>query len=367
MSIQARFQRTQKHTMRNTLILLNIVLLLANCVREVDFQDIEATQNDLVVSGRFTNLDEPHELRLMRPGDYNRQAFEPVRGATVTLRDDLGNSWNYLEVSNQRHYYVLDHKGEPGRSYTLRIQLPGGSVYETAPQTMPQPIALDDLTLTGEQIEFQRSTGGTALEPHCVVKANLTNPGAGFLRWDAFRVSIFNEIVKIYEIFPVQHQCFLTDNFNTQNVPITNLSELQSGTSIDLKIAQRKIDYTFQARQCYSVYQLTITKEAYEYWKKVNFLLAQNGSIFDAPPAVVPGNIYFAGEPGEPAALGFFEVCSADIKRKYLQNGDLGEEFRSFPEYCAYDWSRWPPVNHLECDNCLLLAGSSYEKPFYWQ
>ena len=30
-------------------------------------------------------------------------------------------------------------------------------------------------------------------------------------------------------------------------------------------------------------------------------------------------------------------------------------------------WMNWPPVNHKECDNCLLLKGSTYKKPDWWE
>jgi hypothetical protein len=354
--------------LRNGLILINIILLFANCVQEVDFGQEAINREELVVSGRFTNLNEPQTLSLLRPGDYTRQAFEPVRGAQVSLSDGT-NEYLYVETGGDRPVYVLNHKGEPGKTYTLRIKTPEGTVYQSQPQTMPQPIAIGNIELKGENIEFQRSEGGTFKEPHGTVHIKMTTPADGFLRWDVFRVYIFNEIDKLpYELFPNQKQCFITDYFNTQTVPQLDLSTLQAGTAISQKIGQRRIDYTFEHRQCFSVYQLSTTREAFEYWEKVNRLLALNGTIFDTPPAIVPGNIFVGGDIRQKAALGFFEVCSADIQRKYYVDGDMGDEFRYFENYCQYDWSgRWPPVNHYECHDCLTLGSSSLEKPFYWQ
>jgi hypothetical protein len=352
--------------LRKGLILLNIILLFANCVKEVDFKQEVVNEDDLVVSGRFTNLDEPQTLRLMRPDDYTRQAFEPVRGARVSLSDGT-NEYLYVETSGDRPVYVLNHKGEPGKTYTLRIQLQDGTVYQSQPQTMPQPIALDAISMKGEKIEFQSAEGGTFTERHGAINIRLTTPPKGYLRWDAHRVYLFTEIEKTYEIFPNQKQCFITDYFNTQNIPQLDLSTLQPGTVVEQKIGSRRIDYTFEERQCFNIYQLSTTREAFEYFDKVNRLLGLNGTIFDIPPAVVPGNIFINGDTGQKLALGFFEVCSADVKRQYLVNGDLGDEFRFDNVFCILDWNRWPPVNHPECDNCLLLGSSSLEKPSYWQ
>jgi hypothetical protein len=356
--------------MRNLLICLNIILLCANCVREVEYAQTATNPDDLVVTGRITNLNEPHILRLSRPGDYRRQRFDPVRGAAISLSDDLGNLWVYAENQTDpiRPYYALtDFVGQPGRAYTLHIDLPNGAAYATAPQVMPQPIPMDSIGVRGEMVEFIRANGAVTSEPNAVVYAHATTPasGQGYLRWDAFMVYIFDEIVKSYNPFAVQKQCFITDYFSQQIVSTYDLSTLQPNTPISFKVGQKRIGYAFEKRQVYSMYQLTISREAYDYWQKVNRLLVQNGSIFDAPPAVVPGNVLREGGNAAPA-LGFFEVCSADVRRRSLFNGDLGPDYRFLGPYCNYDYSRWPPVNHIECDDCLTLPASSLEQPWYW-
>jgi hypothetical protein len=342
--------------LRNTLILLNIMLLFANCIQEVEFQQDAINASELVVSGRITNLDEPQTIRLLRPGDYTMQVFEPVRGATISLFDG-DTTYFYVEMGFERPIYVLNYKGVPGKTYTLRIALPEGVVYQSQPQTMPEPIAIDEVELKGENIEFQRAEGGTFFEPHGTVHIKMTTPPKGYLRWDVFRVYIFNESV----FDPDQKQCFITSYFNAQNAPLLDLSELQPGTLVEQKIGQARIDYSFEHRQCFNVYQLSTTREAFEYWENVNSLLGLNGTIFDTPPAIVPGNIFVNGDTRLKSALGFFEVCSADLERKYLMNGELGPEFRYINQYCLGS-------NRIECMDCLTLGpSSSYEKPWYWQ
>lgn len=361
-------------TLRLLLLFANSVLLFANCVREINFSSDGADLDILVVDGRFTNLDEPQLLRLTRPGNYGKQRFLPVRGAIITLSDDLGNQWKYDEVTHPdtAHYYFLNQvKGSPGRSYTLEILLADGTRYSTLPQQMPDIVPLDTFSVGGKTEQIVRANGLLTEEKYAILDIQTTVPDSNknkYLRWDAHSVHLFSEIEKIYNPFaPPQKQCFFTVFFNGQNITIADLGRLQSGSVLRREIAKKKIDQTFEWRIFFNVYQYNMTTEGFHYWRKIQSLISQNGTILDTPPAPVPGNVYLNGDPQQPTQ-GFFEVCAADVKRISIVNGELGPEYSYYPAYCAYDWisGKWPPVNHLECDDCLLLTGASLSKPWYW-
>lgn len=133
-----------------------------------------------------------------------------------------------------------------------------------------------------------------------------------------------------------------------------------------MNVGWRRIDNGFEHRICFTVYQRTINKEAYDYWYKVSQLLSINGTIFDPPHGVVKGNIRNLSDPSKPAR-GFFEVASITVARKYLGNYTLGEEFQFAQPYCSKNFQNYPPVNHPECNDCLLLKNSSTTKPEWWQ
>lgn len=358
---------------RFALLAFNLALLFANCVKEIDFSSPSADQDDLVITGRLTNLEEPQILRLTRPGNYDKQRFEPVRGATVTLSDDQGHSWQYLEFDrpDTLHFYHLPDgvHGEVGRAYTLDVQLANGKRYSTTAQVLPVPVPLDSVTVKGEMLDVIRTNGQVVQEPYLAVTAHTHTPSdgrGGYVRWDCYAVQLFFEIEKIYDpISPNQRTCFLTFYFNQQNAVQRNLSDLQPGAPLSLSIGSRRVDQYVQWRSCFNGYQLTTSKEAFDYWKKVEQLLSQNGTIFDTPPAPIPGNLLRDGDPNQPA-LGFFEVCGADVRRVFYYNGNAGPEYVSAPAYCGYDWSRWPPVNHPECDDCRTLKNSTQTPPWYW-
>lgn len=350
------------------------VLLLITCVRETDFFQKNTDRNTLVVDGVFTDGPGPHTIRLSRPGDTNKQAFEDVRNAQITLSDDTGNHYDYVETASadsSRWFYRLNGvHGIPGRTYSLEIRLANGDTYRSRPEKMPVRIPLDSVQVKADWYISTNADGSIVREPFAFVYAFTKapdQPAGRYLRWDAESVHIFNEIVKTYNPFGVQHQCFITNRLSDQTISLTDLGQYQAGAPVYEAVGKKRINNDFELRICFSVYQHTISRNAYEYWEKIGQLIAPTGTIFDVPPSRVFGNVENLTDPDNPA-LGYFEVSAIDTARVYTANGLLGDEFLlSDNPYCSYDYSRWPPVNHPECDNCLLLPSSTLQKPDWWQ
>ncbi len=330
------------------------------------------------MSGVFTDGNGPHVLRLSRPGNYNKQVFAKVTGADVRLLDDQGNVFHYQEIiSNDLAsiYQLKEVQGETGRTYTLEIDLPNGEHYRSHPQIMPEPFSLDTAEVHGEWVYYNTANGTVVREPFALAYARTkapAQPKGHYLHWESEAIYLFNEIVPKPWIpinpYGSSKQCFHNNRLNDQLVAIADLGIYEPGGVVYENVGKRKIDEAFEKKIAFAIYQRSIGKEAYEYWEKINKLLTANGTIFDAPPAAVAGNIENTTHPDQPA-LGFFEVGAADTSRIYTANGLLGDEFRlqNVP-YCQMDYSKWPPVNYPECNDCLTwLKGSSYEPPWWWQ
>ena len=356
------------------LYILVTVLLLANCVREVDFSRENADTGTLVVSGTFSDGPGPHRIYLSRPNDVKKKFFLPVTGAQVTLTDDGGNRYEYQEViapaDSSRYYQLTQVQGIPGHVYSLEVRLPDGTLYRSRPQVMPERIPADSATVRGEWYTTINSNGTVVREPYAYAYVHTTCPAntAGrYLRWDAESVHIFNEIFKIYyPIPPPALQCFIPSQLSAQTLPLAKLSDFQPGAKITEQVGKRYINFAFELRVGICVYQRSIGREAYEYWQKIDQLIEPSGTILDAPPAQVLGNVENLTNPGQPA-LGFFEVAAIDTVRVFTRDDLLGDAFQiNERPYCDYDWSKWPPVTHPECDKCLLLEGATLEKPYWW-
>ncbi|MCB0573015.1 MAG: DUF4249 family protein, partial [Saprospiraceae bacterium] len=271
------------------------ILFLANCVRETNFFESGDHENIIVVDGGFSDGPGPHFVRIIRPGDYDKQAFEPVPGAQLRLTDDLGNEFFFQEEKNQdgitQHYRLDNVQGVPGRIYSLEIVLPNGDTYRSGPEKMPERILLDSVSVKGDYFVSNNADGSLTSEPRAFVYAHTKTPdqvNGRYLRWETDAVYIFNEIVKFYDPFGAIHQCFITNRLHDQGVSIAEPGAFQAGTPIIENVGKRKIDYAFEHRICFSVYQHTISRNAYEYWQKIGQLVSPTGTIFDTPAAKMP-------------------------------------------------------------------------------
>lgn len=351
-----------------------IALILANCVQETDFSKINSDRDTVIVDGVFSDGPGPHFLRLTHPGGVNKQVFESIRNAQVVLSDDAGNQFPYQETASadgKSWFYQLDDvRGMPGRTYSVEIRLSDGREFRSRPEKMLEHVPVDSVQVKGEWFVSTDADGSITREPFAYLYAYARSPAqvsGRYLRWDAESVHIFNEVVKIYNPFAAQHQCFITNRLNDQKVTLADLSQYQAGAPIFENVGKKRINNDLEQRICFLVYQHTISRTAFEYWQKIAQLIAPTGTIFDAPSSKVYGNVENLSDPDNPA-LGYFEVSTADTARVYTSNGQLGDEFvLPTNNYCDYDWSNWPPVNHPECDNCLLLPSSTLEKPSWWQ
>lgn len=361
----------------NLLLLLYILvaaLAFATCVREIDFKNNEIDKTLLVVSGGIYDSKGPFRLRLSHPTDYDRRDFEPVTGAAAILTDDQGNQFVYQEIdvlSKPGWYELSGMEGVPGRSYFLEIQLSDGTMYRSHTQKMPEPMAVDSAEMRVVFQEDINSDGTIVKIPFARIYAHFTVPGQSggrYLRWEGENTFIFNEF-DTHNPFDPPKQCFVTNFTSNQVVAIAAPDVFQPGTHLAEYTGRRGIDYSFDLRSCFSVYQHTIGKEAYEYWLRVQAVVQPTGTIFDAPPAIIPGNLENLTDPSRPA-LGFFEVGASDTTRVYVNRSDLPFDIVAYIQKFCSGVNPCDPNNNpkrLECCECLLIPNSTLETPDWWQ
>jgi hypothetical protein len=128
------------------MLLFSSSFLASSCFRDPVNLDLSEYGPNIVIEGSIANRPGPHSVRITQTTAYKGQNnFPAVRGAEVTIGDDLGNLFVFQETEAGL-YQAFNLAGQPGKTYTLSI-LADGKKY-TATSTMPLPLILKTINLS---------------------------------------------------------------------------------------------------------------------------------------------------------------------------------------------------------------------------
>lgn len=82
--------------------------------------------------------------------------------------------------------------------------------------------------------------------------------------------------------------------------------------------------------------QYALTPEAYSFYQSMKTNTEDLGSIFDAQPSQLPGNIHCITNPSEPV-IGYVSVCTVSSKRIFISNEQLPKWVPTYPYKCTLD------------------------------
>ena len=337
------------------------LLLLGGCLTPIDFST-ESIGGTLVVGGQISNIQDQNIIQLGLTADTERLPI-PLSGAYVVLTDDTNQSVSYYEDPTNPGIYILPGiQGVPGRTYTIQITSPNGEVYESAPEKLPGESGQPTTYYEFVQEEYTDNEGIVSLENFIKIYANTQVPATedlAYLKWsieEAFLLSPTDFPDPFGNIPP---PCFVVQNADPQRIALFDNKKLNTTTIENLLVGSRVVDWTFQEKHAFTTYQSSLTKEAHEYWRKVNILANQVGSIFDTPPAEITGNIRNVNKPSE-KVLGYFQAVNQSYDRFFIYQQDL--PFRLLTSTCTFDerdFDQYP----MRCLECTSIRNSSYNRP----
>lgn len=347
-----------------TLIALIFMLAgvsLSGCVDEIDF-DIDREGRNLVVSGGIYDHDGPFTVELAMTNEVITVPL-PLSGANVTLINNSGNRFSYLEM--EPGFYSIPAgtlEGRRGHTYHIEIELPDGRVYRSIPETIPVLNGEPETILDPGFIQEPSASGKLMDVPAITISANTRVPEQAeslFLKWDVKSVYSFIENEPASPLAPPPNICYITRKTDTQAINIIRTDELSSNIIVNQKlVTKRIIRDQYYIRHVFEVTVSSISEQRYLYWKNVNEMINQTGTIFDAPPATVKGNIVNINDEND-FALGYFEAAARNSSYNFVTRADLPV---FIPNPCPPPGRPGP----AECDNCLLIDDSSLERPDFF-
>lgn len=339
---------------------LVFILALSSCLTPIDFST-ENIGGTFVVSGQISSFEDQNMIQLGLTAATDQLPL-PVSGATVQLMVDNGDSFEYLEDQARPGIYLLPGIGGiPGRSYYVRITVPGGRVYESTPEKMPSSTGSVTVSYEVVKEDFTDPEGIITPENFLKLYANAifpVNEETNYIRWRTEETFLLSPTDFPDPFGQIPPSCFVVQNADPQRITLFNGETVKTSTVENLLVASKLIDWTFLEKHAFTTYQSALTKDAYEYWRKVNILSNQVGSIFDTPPAEITGNIRNVNNPNE-KVLGYFQACNEVYDRIFIYPFNL--PFPLLFSNCTYDGNR--ATYPGRCLDCLTARNSSYYRP----
>lgn len=332
-----------------------LVISFSTCVSPFDF-DAEAMRSSLVIAGQLTDGNNDDLVTLSRTFDFDRARGKPVNGATIAVVDANGNRGIYAPVFDGT--YQLDKSNFPvqvGQSYHLEITLEGGKRYESTPQTMPARVVADSLHVVFTTESNINSSGGMTEQKVIQIQVTTPLPAQTFMRWEMDEWYDFTE----FQCSPISppSTCYIQVQEFEQLLELEGNSNSEDSYLINRFVANKPLLFSntreFESRHYFNVYQYTLSREVFEFWSTAKSVTQQEGTIFDAPPAVIPGNLFSPDNLTE-QVRGVFEVAAIDTIRTSIIQTDVSQQIVIQP-FCT-------GVSQ-ECCDCRRIPMSSREKP----
>lgn len=283
-------------SLRSIFLSFIILSFLVSCTDIVEL-DVEASDPELVVDGLVTN-DQFAYVRLSETAPYfDNSEFKAVSGARVSLFKDGQEHLVFTESTEKPGYYESNYLGEFLSVYQLRIDITGGAsdpiigTWWSKPDTLREVPAVDSL----QQRRLNRNTTPQAFrEGEYAVMFFGDLPGAG----DYYRlIRSLNDSVFAQENNFISDEGFDEIYFGQGFIPPLNIY----GPFEDPEEGE--------APDSLSVVLQSVSPDYFDYMQILNSQV-QTGSPFDAPPALVLGNLYKENDT-KALAFGYFRVAGS--------------------------------------------------------
>lgn len=338
-----------------------IFLALFSCLSQIEVP-VEIKGGELIVSGQISTIRDQNIIELGTSADSESRP-NPLSGATIKLIDNLGMISYYNETGLGK-YSLPNLAGIAGRTYSIEIQTPNGRVYKSRPEKMQEAATLDSVSyeVVGETVvDFE---GNILPKNFYKIYANTTLPtNKMYLKWNVNEVFLLSPTDFPDPFGFIPPPCFIIQNADPQRVVVLDGTTFSGNRIKKQLIATREVDWTFLEKHYFTTYQSSITKEAYDYFRKVNILASQVGSIFDTPPAEITGNIVCVSNPSE-RAFGYFQAANQTFIRRDFYQSDL--PFPLLVEKCDFTGD-FDPASYLpRCIDCTIVRNSGFERPSWF-
>jgi len=314
-----------------------IALLAASCTKPYTPKAITGVSNYLVVEGIInTGAGDTTTINLSRTVNISSGVSStPETGAVITIMDNQNQSYNLTDVGNGVYTsaaLTLDNT----RQYRLSIHTSDGKTFLSDYQTAVVTPAIDS-------VGFMIKSNGIQTYVNTHDPANHTH----YYRWD---------YIETWEFHSEYYSSWQSNGTAIVERPTDSLiylcwannlsSQILLGSSAKLT---QDVIYQFplttvastsekiESRYSLLVKQYGMTEDAYNYYSELKKNTEELGSIFDAQPTELTGNVHCTTDATLPV-IGYITAGTIQQKRIFIDNEQLPPTWITiYPYTCSQD------------------------------
>ena len=302
-----------------------LLVLAAGCKEKFDLPTDSPDTGYLVIEGVISPGPQTTRIDLSRTNKANSSTKQFEKKALVQVEGDDNSVQTLPETFDGAYTSVLNI--DNAKQYRLRIKTSDGNEFlsDYVGVKVTPPI---------DSISWVRQTDGVQLQFNTHDPQNDTR----YYRWDYQETWEFHSPFKAVLQYKSATEIEFKDS--ARGLPdssmlicwrsaISNSLILGSSARLSSDVISKQPFLFIPAADrrisvLYSIYvrQYGLTKEAYEFLEKMKKNTEGTGSIFDAQPSQLTGNIRNVSDPEE-IVIGFVSICTVEDKRLFIDNSEV--------------------------------------------
>ncbi|MEQ8475089.1 MAG: DUF4249 domain-containing protein [Fulvivirga sp.] len=339
---------------RRVILFSYMLTLLVGCVDPIDF-DVPPADEQIVIEGTISTDPGPYTVKVTKAIDLNEDTVRasPVVQMKIILHDDIGNSEDFVETMPGIYVTNGAMQGEVGRSYHITMETIDGKKYESEPDKL---FPVGEITDIRYEYEARLKDEGFGEIPADVFNIYVDSEAGisdeNYVRWKFTGLykaetnpELKQEILPSYPIprpLPLpcsgyvvlpgvgnrigkvdECTCCTCYAYQYEEYPQLSDDQLVSGNQFNnIKVAEVPIDVgTFYEKYLVTIEQMSMTRNAFEFFRLVRSQKTNASSIFQPPSGEIRGNIKPANN--NDTVIGLFWATSIKKKSTYIYREDV--------------------------------------------
>jgi Domain of unknown function (DUF4249) len=309
-----------------------LVMAGASCKKSYNLSVINTSVSYLVIEGVINSGGDSTIIKITRTINLAQVASDPLTKAVVTIEDNQNGSF-ILSEKNKGIYVSPGLNIDKTKQYRLRVKTTDNEVYlsDYEPVLTTPPI---------DSVGFSIGIDGLKV----YVNTHDATNSVKYYRWSYTEPWEFHSFYpssamvqgdSLVERTEDQEIYFCYGTNNSSDIPLTSTSNLAQSTLYQKEIAfVPSTSEKLETRYGIAVSQYALTADAYNFYLLLEQNTEQLGSIFDAEPSQIQGNIHCLANPQQ-SVIGYIGVSNVTTQKAFISYSALPQTWvATYPAFC---------------------------------